>query len=46
MTLLALALLFVYMFIRDYHEGGKRRIWYGLMAVFFLCSAIVVAQAF
>jgi hypothetical protein len=46
MTVLALALLFVYLFVRDHHEGGKRFVWYGLAALFFLGYAVVLAHIF
>jgi hypothetical protein len=46
MTVLALALLFVYLFVRDHHEGRRRLVWYGLAALFLLGCAIVLAQIF
>lgn len=46
MTVLALALLFVYLFVRDHHEGGKRFVWYGLAALCLLGYAVVLAHIF
>lgn len=46
LTAIAVGVLFVYLFVRNHHEGGNRYPWYGVIAVLFLGYALAVATGY